>query len=70
MDSQDTTEQVSPTEITKGDEIADQLGARWLTVSQVQVASAVNGGVFCFYGGGPDDRVTFEGHELVKRQRH
>lgn len=65
---QERTEEVPASEITKGDEIADELGARWLKVSQVQVASAANGGVFCFYGDGPDDRATFEGHERVRRK--
>ncbi|HEV7421772.1 MAG TPA: hypothetical protein VGO30_18280 [Mycobacterium sp.] len=70
MAAQDATEQVPPTEIAKGDEIADELGKRWLTVNEIRVVSAADGGMFSFYGDGPDDRATFEGHELVRRRVH
>jgi hypothetical protein len=65
---QNETEEVPPDEIAEGDEICDQLGMRWLTVTEIQVAASAGGGVYSFYGGGPRDRVTFEGHELVRRR--
>jgi hypothetical protein len=70
MASQDTMEEVAPTEIVEGDEIADELGMRWLTVKEIRVVTAAAGGLFSFYGDGPDDRATFEGHELVRRRVH
>jgi hypothetical protein len=62
-------ERVAPTEIAEGDVIQDELGKRWLTVNEIQVASDDDRGVFSFYGEGPDDRVTFEGDERVVRKK-
>jgi hypothetical protein len=61
-------EQVDPRRITKGDVIKDPAADRWLTVGEVTMISAAKTGAYSFYGSGPDDRVTFEGHELVTRR--
>jgi hypothetical protein len=66
----EATELVAPTEITEGDVIQDELGKRWLTVNDIRIVSEEDGGLFSFYGEGPDDRVTFEGHERVRRRKH
>ena len=65
MKSHDKTEMVAPTEIANGDVIEDPVGHRWLTVTSIQMLSDSGSGVFSFYGGGPDDRVTFQGNEKV-----
>ncbi|MCT7661426.1 hypothetical protein [Mycobacterium deserti] len=61
------TESVPPEQIEDGDVICDQLGKRWLTVSEITVD---DNHVFAFYGGGPDDRMAFEESELVRRRSH
>jgi hypothetical protein len=69
MAGDDATELVDPTQIRAGDEIEDQLGQRWLTVSDIRLLSAADGGTYSFYGTGPDDRMSFDGHEQVRRRR-
>jgi hypothetical protein len=61
------TEAVPPEQIEEGDVICDQLGKRWLTVSEITVNDHH---VFAFYGSGPDDRMAFEENELVRRRIH
>ncbi len=68
MTADEATETVAPKHIHQGDVIADELGTRWVTVNQVQFVSDADGGVYSFYGEGPGDRVTFEGHEQVRRK--
>jgi hypothetical protein len=69
MVPEESTESVAPDQIAEGDVIADQLGKRWLTVTEIQIVSDARGGVFSFYGNGPDDRVTFEASERVRRKK-
>jgi hypothetical protein len=66
MTEQEPVELVAPTQIAKGDVIEDPVGHRWLNVTTVRVLTA--GGTRSFYGAGPDDRVTFEEDERVKRR--
>lgn len=61
------TESVPPEAIEDGDVICDQLGQRWLTVSEITVDDSH---MFAFYGDGPDDRMAFEKSELVRRKTH
>lgn len=63
------TEIVAPDRISEGDVIQDQLGRRWLQVREVAVDSAGDGGMYSFYGEGPEDRMTFEGTESVRRRK-
>jgi hypothetical protein len=63
-----SVEMVAPTQIVKGDVIEDPVGHRWLTVHDVQLLTDAGGGAYGFYGKGPDDRVTFEEGEVVKRK--
>ena len=67
MTSHESVELVVPTRIVKGDVIEDPVGQRWLTVNDVQI-QGTGGGAYSLYGEGPDDRVTFEGSEVVKRK--
>ena len=69
MAAEDATELVAPTEVAEGDVIQDELGRRWMTVNDIRVVSEADSGVFSFYGEGPDDRVTFEGTERVRRRK-
>ena len=69
MTGQKPTELVAPTEVHKGDVIEDPVSPRWMTVSQVQMVSDLGNGTFGFYGDSPDDRLTFEASDLVKRQK-
>lgn len=62
-------ELVAPTAIVKGDVIEDPAGGRWLTVTETKMLTDAADGAYSFYGSGPDDRVTYEGSELVKRKR-
>jgi hypothetical protein len=64
------TDSVTPEQVTKGDVISDQLGKRWLTVSEITVESTGERRVFAFYGEGPDDRMSFEESEQVLRRKH
>jgi hypothetical protein len=64
------TESVTPEQVTEGDVIQDQLGERWLTVSEITVESTGERRVFAFYGEGPDDRLSFEEAEQVLRRKH
>lgn len=68
MTTRVAVEQVDPRRITKGDVIKDPAADRWLTVGEVTTVSAADTSAYSFYGSGPDDRVTFEGHELVTRR--
>lgn len=68
MSTRVAVEKVDPRRIVKGDVIKDPAADRWLTVHEVTMISAAVTGVYGFYGSGPDDRVTFEGHELVTRR--
>lgn len=63
-----SVERVDPQRIAKGDVIKDPADDRWLTVGEVTMTSAARTGMYSFYGEGPDDRVTFEGDELVSRR--
>jgi hypothetical protein len=63
-----TAECISPAEVATGDEIADELGARWMVVTSIRFISNADGGVYCFFGTGPDDRATFDAHETVTRR--
>lgn len=56
-----------PTEIVRGDVIEDPSGARWVTVREIQMLDEKGPGAFSFFGAGPDDRVTFEGDQPVRR---
>ncbi|CAJ1586656.1 hypothetical protein [[Mycobacterium] wendilense] len=62
-------ELVVPTDIVKGDVIEDPARRRWLTVHEIRMLTDAVDGAYSFYGNGPDDRVTYEGSELVKRKR-
>ncbi|MFA5709373.1 hypothetical protein [Mycolicibacterium sp.] len=62
-------ELVAPTDIVKGDVIEDPARRRWLTVHEIKMLTDAVDGAYSFYGSGPDDRVTYEGSELVRRQR-
>jgi len=64
----DREETVVPARIAKGDVIEDTVGKRWMKVTEVRIMSDSGPGVFSFYSGGPDDRLTFEGTELVTRK--
>ena len=55
---------VAPADITEGDVIEDPVGGRWLKVNEIQMLTDAHS----FYGEGPDDRVTFEGDEVVNRR--
>jgi hypothetical protein len=68
MDTDPEVEYVAPTDVSEGDVIEDAVGDRWITVTTIQMSSDAATGSFSFYGGGPDDRVTFAGSELVKRR--
>ncbi len=59
---------VPPTQIGKGDVIEDAVGHRWLRVQDIRLLTDADNGAFSFFGDGPDDRITFEGNELVKRR--
>jgi hypothetical protein len=61
-------ETVDPRRIVKGDVIKDPVADRWLTVGEVTMFSAADCGSYRFYGSGPDDRVSFDGDELVTRR--
>jgi len=63
-----TAEHIPPAEVATGDVIADELGARWLVVTSIRFVSNADGGVYCFFGTGPDDRATFDAHETVSRR--
>ena len=62
-------ESVGPEAVGKGDVIADPAASRWLTVHEVQVMADTHAGSYRFFGDGPDDRVTFEENERVKRRK-
>ncbi len=62
-------ELVVPTDIVRGDVIEDPARHRWLTVHEIRMLTDAVDGAYSFYGDGPDDRVTYEGSELVKRKR-
>jgi hypothetical protein len=64
------TESVTPDRIIEGDVVQDQLGKHWLTVKEITVESTGGHRVFGFYGDGPDDRVTYEDSEHVRRKKH
>jgi hypothetical protein len=64
------TESVTPDRIAEGDVVQDQLGKRWLTVKEITVESNGDRRVFGFYGDGPDDRVSYEDNEHVRRRKH
>ncbi|MCW2557295.1 MAG: hypothetical protein JWP55_1259 [Mycobacterium sp.] len=66
---QESTEQVAPSVVAPGDVIEDPAAPRWLTVTQVRTSAGANGGLFHFFGNGPDDRITFEGIDAVTRRR-
>lgn len=70
MGVQDGVEMVTPTVIAEGDVIEDPVGRRWITVHAIQMITDADTGAYSFYGDGPDDRVTFEGDELVTRKKH
>jgi hypothetical protein len=63
------TEMVAARQIAEGDVIEDQLGRRWLAVREVTVDADPPHSVYSFYGEGPDDRMTFEGTESVRRRK-
>jgi hypothetical protein len=63
-----TVERISPADVAPGDEIADELGARWMVVTSIRFVSNADGGLYCFFGTGPDDRATFDAHETVTRR--
>ena len=65
----EATELVAPAVVAPGDVIEDPVAPRWLTVTQVQTAPQGRGGLFCFYGDGPDDRIAFEGADVVTRRK-
>ncbi|OBF25385.1 hypothetical protein [Mycobacterium sp. ACS4331] len=69
MSTDSSVEYVAPPEIRRGDVIEDPVGHRWVTVNGIQLSSDSASGAFSFYGTGPDDRVTFNGTESVKRQK-
>ncbi|WP_425004297.1 hypothetical protein [Mycolicibacterium sp. S3B2] len=64
----DNVETVAPSEIRKGDLIADPAANRWLTVSEIQLMEDAHAGTYRFFGDGPDDRVAFEENEQVTRR--
>lgn len=64
----DNVETLAPSEIRKGDVIADPAGNRWLTVSEIQLMEDAHAGGYRFFGDGPDDRVAFEEDEQVTRR--
>lgn len=64
----DNVETVAPSEIRKGDVIADPAANRWLTVSEIQLMEDTHAGTYRFFGDGPDDRVAFEENEQVTRR--
>jgi hypothetical protein len=68
MSTPTTAERIAPAEVSAGDEIADELGARWMVVTSIRFLSNADGGVYCFFGTGPDDRATFDAHEDVTRR--
>lgn len=67
MDS-DNVETVAPSEIRRGDVIADPAANRWLTVNEIQLMEDAHAGAYRFFGDGPNDRVAFEGDEQVTRR--
>ncbi|MCU1657407.1 MAG: hypothetical protein JWO57_2063 [Pseudonocardiales bacterium] len=69
MSADEATELVSPTQVREGDVIQDEVGKRWLAVKDIRMISEADGGVYSFDGDGPDDRVTFEGHDRVRRKK-
>ena len=68
MNKDEGAEMVKPTAIAKGDVIEDPVGHRWVVVHDVQMITDANGGAYSFYGAGPEDRITFEADERVKRR--
>jgi hypothetical protein len=70
MTVDEDTEKVAPTQVIEGDVIEDQLGKRRLAVREITVGSGSQGGVYSFYGEGPEDRITFEATESVRRRKH
>ena len=64
----DNVETVAPSEIRKGDVIADPAANRWLTVNEIQLMEDAHAGGYRFFGEGPDDRVAFEEDEQVTRR--
>ena len=65
----ESVELVPAPQIAPGDVIEDPVGRRWMRVHDVQVLTQAVSGAYSFYGTGPDDRITFEGDELVRRKR-
>jgi hypothetical protein len=79
MSASDPTELVTPGRVVVGDVIHDELGKRWLTVTEIQALGETPAGVdgdpdgrrvFSFCSGGPENRVTVEETERVRRHRH
>jgi hypothetical protein len=63
------TEWVTPDRVVEDDVVADQLGERWLTVKEITVESNGDRRVYGFYADSPDDRVSFEDSEHVRRRK-
>jgi len=63
------TEWVTPDRVVEDDVVADQFGERWLTVKEITVESNGDRRVYGFYGNSPDDRVSFEDSEHVRRRK-
>ena len=78
VNREDQTELVAPAQIVVGDVIQDDTAGHCLTVTEVQTMGKTPAGVdgdsggrrvFSFYGAGPEDRMTVEETERVRRHK-